>query len=131
MPKELIKWIEAYSVGIEIIDNQHKELIRLINKLYNLYLNKETDNVFEIISALQDYTNYHFKTEEKLFKEKNYPKAAEHIKIHNEFITEVNKLAEEYKNNSNVLSIKAMTLLQRWLTNHILVEDKKYIKYLT
>ena len=130
MPKELIIWNDAYSVGIEIIDNQHKELVRLINKLYNLYLNKETDNIFEIISALKDYTHYHFSAEEKLFKEKNYPKADEHIKIHNEFITEVNKLAEEYKNNPNVLSIKAMTLLQRWLTNHILVEDKKYVRYL-
>jgi len=130
MPKELIIWNDAYSVGIELIDNQHKELIKLINKLYRLYLNRETENIFEIISALKDYTHYHFGTEEKLFKERNYPKADEHIKIHNEFITEVNKLAEEYKNNPNVLSIKAMTLLQRWLTNHILVEDKKYIRYL-
>jgi hemerythrin-like metal-binding protein len=80
--------------------------------------------------AIQDYTNYHFKTEEKLFKEKKYPKAAEHIKIHNEFVTEVNKLADEYKNNPNILSVKTMTLLQRWLTNHILIEDKKYIRYL-
>ena len=130
MEKKLIFWDDTYSVGNDEIDNQHKELINQLNKLYNLYLEKEIGKMPEIITALKDYTNYHFKTEETFFRNFNYPLAAEHTQIHNDFITELQKLENDFKNNPNILCIKILTMLQNWLMNHILVEDKKYMKYL-
>lgn len=128
--KELIIWSEGYSVNHTEIDKQHKKLINLINKLYNLYLDKDTARVFEVIKEIEAYTIYHFETEEKLFIKHNYPQQYEHIEKHNEFKTELNDIIKKFQSSNNILTMKIMTFLQRWLTNHILKEDKKYCSYI-
>lgn len=128
--KELIIWNDAYSVDLPEIDSQHKKLIGLINQLYNLYLERNQHQVHDVIKEIQDYTVYHFSTEENLFKAKNYSQQEEHKVLHEQFIDEFNQLLEQYKGAESVLTMKIMTFLQRWLTNHILKEDKKYVGYL-
>ncbi len=130
MSKNLIIWSNSYSVGNSEIDAQHQKLIDLINKLYNLYLDKNLDGIKEVISEIKDYTHYHFSAEEKLFRGKNYPEANEHTKLHDNFIDELNELNNSYVNSPSILTMKTMTFLQKWLTNHILKEDKKYMAYL-
>jgi hemerythrin-like metal-binding protein len=130
MAKKLIIWSEAYSVGILEIDKQHMRLIDLINELYNLYLEKNYEGVNDIVYDIRAYTNYHFGTEEKYFREKKYTLAEEHIKIHEAFIIELNALVEDSSQAPLILTLKIMTFLQKWLTHHILQEDKKYMGYL-
>ncbi len=128
MDKKLIIWNEAYSVQNTEIDNQHHKLIELINRLYNAYLDKKhNEEITQIIREIKDYTVYHFATEEKLFVKNNYTEKDEHINKHDEFINELNDLVKNYSNTGLVLTMKVMTFLQRWLTNHILKEDKKYV----
>ncbi|MGD9993108.1 MAG: bacteriohemerythrin [Salinivirgaceae bacterium] len=128
MDKELIIWSEGYSVHIPEIDEQHKKLISLINRLYNAYLNKKHQSeISQIIKEIKEYAFYHFSTEEKLFEKHNYAEKKEHIEIHNSFIDEINQLVKTHESSSLVLTMKTMTFLQRWLTNHILKEDKKYV----
>lgn len=131
MGKNLITWNEGYSVDIPELDNQHKILISILNRLYNSYLNKSHDkDIVPLLDELKDYTKYHFESEERLFREKNYPMAQEHIKAHESFKEELLTIIESYNDLSLVLTMKTMTLLQRWLTNHILKEDKKYVGYI-
>jgi hemerythrin-like metal-binding protein len=128
--KKLIIWSEGYSVGIKDIDMQHMKLIDLINKLYNLFLNKNYDDLKNIMKELKDYTLYHFSTEERLFREKKYSNELEHIAKHEELVNQLNTLINEFINSPSVLTMKTMTFLQKWLTNHIMKEDKKYVGYL-
>lgn len=130
MNKKLIVWSEAYSVDIVEIDKQHMRLIDLINKLYNLYLEKKYDDVTRIVRDIKEYTIYHFSTEEKYFRDKDYVHAKDHIGLHEDFINEFNALVEESQKSPFVLTMKMMTFLQKWLINHILKEDKKYTPYL-
>jgi hemerythrin-like metal-binding protein len=128
MNKDLIIWSEGYSVHIPEIDEQHKNLVALINRLYNAYLNKKHQSeISQIIKELKEYAFYHFSTEEKLFEKHNYAEKVEHIAMHNSFIDEINQLVKNHESSSLVLTMKTMTFLQRWLTNHILKEDKKYV----
>jgi hemerythrin-like metal-binding protein len=128
--KKLIIWSEGYSVGIKDIDMQHMKLIDLINKLYYLFLNKNYDDLKNIMKELKDYTLYHFSTEERLFREKKYSNELEHIAKHEELVNQLNTLINEFINSPSVLTMKTMTFLQKWLTNHIMKEDKKYVGYL-
>lgn len=128
--KKLIIWSEGYSVGLKEIDMQHMKLVDLINKLYNLFLNKNYDDLKNIMKELKDYTLYHFSTEEKLFREKKYSNELEHIAKHEELVNQLNTLINEFMNSPSILTMKTMTFLQKWLTNHILKEDKKYVGYL-
>jgi len=128
MSKELILWSEGYSVNHTEIDNQHKKLIELINRLYNIYLDqKHETEIKSVVDEIKKYAQYHFKTEENLFVLKKYKNSAEHIKLHQSFIEEFEDILKSYNGLSLVLTMKTMTFLQRWLTNHIIKEDKKYI----
>lgn len=128
--KEFITWSEGYSVGIKEIDAQHKKLIELINGLYGLYVEKNEKDIGKIIKEIKEYTIYHFSAEEKLFRENKYDGARAHIKLHEDFIQEFNDMVKDYTKMPSVLNIRILTFLQKWLTNHILKEDKKYVGFL-
>lgn len=128
--RKLIIWSEGYSVNNSEIDEQHKKLINLINQLYNIFLDKNTDQIADILKEIQAYTLYHFNTEEKLFSKYKYPNRLDHIKMHESFIEEFKKLSQTIDTSSDIFVMKIITFLQKWLTNHIMKEDKKYQGYL-
>ncbi len=131
MAKELLLWSEGHSVNNTKIVEQHKKLIELINRLYNVYLDqKHETEIKDIVAEIKNYTFYHFKAEETLFKIQNYKNSAEHIKLHQSFIEEFEAILKSYNGLNLVITMKTMTFLQRWLTNHIIKEDKKYIGFI-
>jgi hemerythrin len=123
----LITWDDSYSVNVEEIDLQHKKLISLINDLDEGMKSGKSKNILEsIISELINYTKYHFDTEEKFFKEFNYPEAQMHEKEHNEFVKQIAEFHEQYENGKTLLSVDLMMFLKKWLTEHIKGTDQKY-----
>lgn len=131
MSKEFFIWRDNFSVGNQIIDDQHKKLIAIINRLYQSYMDKkQVDEISSIMKELADYTRYHFTTEENLIREKKYPFMAEHIKEHDFFIEELRNFKEQFDSSPSILTLKVMTFLQKWLKEHILVNDQKYKEYI-
>jgi len=122
-----IKWNDQYSVGVEEIDNQHKGLVKLINKLFDAMSEGQANNILgEIINEMARYTQVHFATEEKYFALFNYPESNVHIDEHQKFVAEVIKFKTQFDNGNIILSIEIFRFLKNWLVNHILVSDKKY-----
>ena len=130
MSKDFISWNEIYSLGIEKIDNQHKKLIEIINKLFDSFSEGKAEDIIpEIIKELTEYTQYHFKTEEELFEKYNYPEKESHTGRHNEFINNVKDWKEKLNNNNKELPYELMEYLKKWMLQHILKEDKDYGKF--
>ena len=131
----MIKWKDSYSVGYEVFDKQHQELIKLINKVESLIKNKDIDEdtlydeVNAVFSEILDYTVYHFDTEETMFLEKNYLDRDEHKEAHTEFVDNVKDLVGTLEMGSEVreVAFKIYNTLVEWLIKHILGEDKKYM----
>ena len=74
MGKKLIEWSEHYSVGYDLFDKQHQQLIEMINNLYSSFLSGEAqEKASKIVDEMINYTDYHFKSEEKYFDKYNYP----------------------------------------------------------
>ncbi len=131
MNKEFITWSDIYSVNIEEIDKQHKQLIDIINKLFNAFSEGTAEAIIpEIIEELTDYTQSHFKTEEELFIKYNYPDTKKHKDKHSEFINKVGIWTKNYNNNLSNIPYEMMDYLKKWLLQHILEEDKSYSKFL-
>ncbi len=127
MEKVFFSWKDSYSLKISEIDEQHKVLISIINDLYEAFVNKEhASKIDEIISRMADYASMHFGTEEEYFEKFGYKQAPEHITEHEKFIEKVYNFMYDYKNNKTALTYEVLTFLQKWLTNHILISDKKY-----
>jgi len=128
--EELIKWHDHFSVGSSMIDEQHKTLIKSINQLYSAFKKRDMDAIGDILDELKNYTIFHFGTEERLFKEKNYPFTQEHITEHQLFVDQIADFQVKYKAKKVSLSFEMMSFLRQWLTEHILENDKKYSPYL-
>jgi hemerythrin-like metal-binding protein len=76
-----LAWKESYSVGINQIDEQHKVLFQMLNKLYDAMKEGKGKAVLvNLLSELFEYTKYHFKTEEDIITKYNYSKVKEHLK---------------------------------------------------
>lgn len=65
-------WKKEFELGISSIDDQHKRLLEIGNRINELLINHEEDDdnydeIFTVIEELKDYTVYHFNTEEELF----------------------------------------------------------------
>ena len=119
--------------GNETIDTQHRELIARVNKLTeDCAVGKEKNVAVQTLDFLMDYTDFHFKDEEKLQEEKNYPLLAAHRDQHGKFVKAVEELREmleeeEVPTEAFVEAVKKNIV--DWLLNHILVWDKQLALY--
>ncbi len=131
MKSEFIKWNDnLYSVGFEKIDNQHKKLIAVINKLFNSFSEGKAEEIIqEIIQELTDYTQYHFKTEEDIFEKINYPDKEKHINEHQDFVKQISIWKNKIEKDEKDVHYDLLNFLKNWLIKHIQKEDKAYEKF--
>ncbi|MFQ3550291.1 MAG: bacteriohemerythrin [Armatimonadota bacterium] len=122
-----IEWNERLSVGIDEIDNQHKELINRINKLTDaIESNKGNLEIKSTVKFLQDYVVMHFGSEEKIMESEKYPEFVKHKQIHNDFVSNFKELQNKLANDS--ISQKIIDDLNKsvvkWVIKHVCFEDK-------
>lgn len=127
MNKVLIAWSDALSVGVGIIDDQHKKLVGMLNELYAASVElRGQKEILAILSAMGAYTQEHFSTEEGLMDSCGYDDAKLHKAEHLAFIEYVGSTLKRLELNDFVSSVELISYLRDWLTNHILNVDKKY-----
>lgn len=125
--KNLIDWTDDLSVGIEEIDEQHKILVGLLNRLYQAIITRTDNSVMnEILHELTEYTVVHFAVEESLMRIFDYPDYEEHKHHHQELTQQVFELKNKVKSGKTSVSMEVLNFLRHWLTNHIQMEDKRY-----
>ena len=118
------EWKEEYSTGDSTVDEQHQYLFNLANRI----IVAKPSQCKSIILELFQYTKVHFKAEEKIMAEFNFPELDNHRELHNNLITNLNKLYEkfdesiEYRNN-------LIEFFGNWIVNHILNEDLRFANF--
>ena len=126
-----IKWSDEYNIGIEYIDQDHKKLVHLLNQFSIAYDYAQCEDFErEALEDLVSYTKYHFKREEKLMADYNYPGLIEHQKEHQAMIDTVDDYVKIYKKEGHDSLKQVTNLLTYWLFNHIQESDKQYRDYL-
>lgn len=123
----VIVWKSVYETGIVALDNEHRELIQEINRLYEAVRDKRGETVLaDILVMLERYTVDHFQHEEKLMGEYQFPGLAEHQKTHQELIDAIQDLKTRATAGNEALARELLTFLRGWLLEHILKVDKGY-----
>ena len=127
-----LKWKDEYSVGIKQLDDDHKQLIILLNRFLTAY-EYHTGEAFErgALKELLDYTKYHFDHEERLMEEHGYPGLAEHREQHESMIAVVGQFQKDYEMRGHEALQGVANYLYGWLINHINGTDKQYMPFLT
>ena len=124
--KELFRWYNKYSVNNEEIDNQHKALFNIFNRLYDYCGENNTKyDLILLMSELVSYTKYHFSAEEQYMKNKGFINIDQHISEHKIFTDKIMKLHSKSLLSGEEISKELIVYLWNWITNHVLVEDKK------
>ncbi len=129
--KEIV-WDESFSVGVEVLDKQHKQIVGIINRLIDEpgegFGPKE---VARILDDLTKFAHYHFQTEEHLLAEYGYPDIQTQQEEHKEFRTELSNLCAGSMKNYAIIPINVLLYLKEWWEDHILVKDMKYRPFLS
>jgi hemerythrin-like metal-binding protein len=129
---QFLTWKEEFNTGCEEIDRQHQKLGEILNELYQAFEQGLAEShVIKILNELEEYTKYHFSTEEELFEKYNYPYKEQHKAEHQKLVEQVRKFRLDYEQNkSTLLSYEVLITLKQWLLDHVLGSDRKYIPYL-
>ncbi len=122
------QWTEDLSVGVDEIDNQHKEFINALNKLLDaMSKGRGRDEISGLLVFLEGYVDRHFKMEEEYMRLHMYPQYHAHKAIHDGFKKEMAALKQEFKDDYTAvrLVLKVEKNMLDWLIRHIQEVDKK------
>ncbi|MDH4263899.1 MAG: bacteriohemerythrin [Spirochaetia bacterium] len=126
-----IQWTSQYNLGITMIDDQHKWLVDLYNKIDNAKSrNQPAEILGTYMKGLIHYTRFHFNAEENELKRIDYKQFVEHKASHEKFITKINEFLNEFSQGNEDVVQYVLDFLKNWLLNHIMHEDKKYVPFM-
>mgnify|MGYP002725833390 CR=1 FL=1 len=124
-----IEWNKTMSVGIDVLDNQHKRIAVYINELEQAHSKNDRDTVSEAIFNLMEYVELHFNAEETLMEEAGYPMFDSHKQVHQSFASRLTRYYERHENREDIAQ-KLLSELSVWWVTHIGTNDLDYAPYL-
>ncbi len=121
---------QEYYTGIELIDQEHKELFRIADEAYQIlkdeFISDKFDNIVEIIVKLKEYAKKHFADEEEYMQSIQYKKFLSHKVEHVDFIEKLDAIDfDRMDRNQAGTLVELLEFLNDWLVHHILEKDKK------
>lgn len=127
---KLIVWDESLSIGDDKIDEDHKELLNLINDLYKGLKTSDKHSLDETIyQKLKKHCEVHFAQEESYMQRISYPKYEQHKKEHDDFLLRVEEFHQDYLAGNKTRGLELVSLLGSWWNRHIAGADKDLADY--
>ncbi len=127
----MFEWDDSFAIGVGELDAQHQRLIVAINAFYEgLRGGKPQAALAQLLKFMIDYLNLHFKAEEQFMERHGYPDLAQHRQEHQAFVRETSEMVDRFVTGKMLLSLEVTSFLRNWLTQHILVSDKKLGRFL-
>lgn len=123
---EIFPWNSHFETGIELIDQQHRKLVDILNRLGSHFSCADDIQFRHLLQDLLDYTHYHFDAEEQIWQQyfRDQPLFENHQQAHELFFEQVQELwasGDEQEQDLKGL----FDFLTRWLAFHILEADRR------
>ena len=119
-----------YFIGIDLIDEEHKQIFAYANEAYELLHEEFTpdkyDNISDILEKLREYTKTHFADEEAYMESIHYKRLFTQKVQHQAFIEKLEEFDLEHMQDAEDQDQQIMNILNfltDWLINHILHVD--------
>ncbi len=124
---EKIAWTSDLSVGVDLFDEHHKQVILMINRLIDV---QETAAHSEVVAELLDrmtrYAQGHLKAEERLMAEHGYPGFEAHKAQHMAYIRKTVDFCTATQIGVDSIPRGLLHYLREWWIHHIQNTDKAY-----
>ena len=127
----MIEWRDEFLLGIEKIDEQHKQLFQIATDIFALLKNQlitdKFDEILRLISELKEYTIFHFTSEEEYMKSIGYRKFFSHKVEHDDFVEKINNVdLNKIDLDHEQYLLEILDFVVNWISEHILETDKAY-----
>lgn len=124
------EFTDDYLTGIALVDAEHKELFRIVDKANQLVKSFDSlsgyDNIIQILNELKEYTKEHFADEEEYMEAIHYDGLSAQKRAHEAFIDKLENIdLNQIDQNPQEYLQELLEFLLGWLINHILYTDKK------
>lgn len=128
----MIAWnADTYGVGIREIDDQHRVLVDLINRVDGALQSGAAKQVQrDLLDELIRFTEYHFFTEEHYMRRTGYPDEAPHREGHHHLVDALLQLKDDFTLRNKHDTRSLVDFLSSWLMDHIVHSDKELAAYL-
>jgi hemerythrin len=122
----LLQWEKRYSVGIEAVDHEHRELVDLINRLHEKATAQGSKlAVLGFFGDLYKAISAHFALEERFMREKRYDQLPQHKGDHERLLDEIRDLMEDYEVH-DVFDEKVLAQrIDAWFSRHFESHDAR------
>ncbi len=126
---EYVTWKESYSVGDSGLDAEHKQILENIDQLYLPLQGRKPGLAAErLVNLLAEHTRAHFEHEEDRLKEVAYTYTPDHKALHDAMIQRMDDIQLQLM---SLTPCEVLQFLRDWWLEHIEIEDKKFIAYLS
>lgn len=128
----IIEWNESMSVGVRMLDQEHKHLVDVLNNLSEAIEKGAAHKNFSVIlEEFVSYANNHSQHEESLFSNSAYPDATFHKNEHDRLKQIIYDFQRKYqKAPSDEIIHEFFAFTKDLFMNHALQTDMGYVKYL-
>jgi len=123
----MIEWKDEFSVGVPVLDEDHKVLISLVNRFLEAFETTPSFMITNLFRDLERYTVFHFDREEEFMAKCGYEGLEEHKRQHAALCETLQGFSEKMiRLMSDEEKNEFKNFLHTWLYEHILGEDFKY-----
>lgn len=122
----LLHWVSGYSLGIASVDHEHREMIAMINHIYDQM--ERSASAEEIEASLEDiYAGIasHFALEERYMREAGYQEYEAHKENHEELLDEIRDLMDCFVDDPEAGSKRLKKSLADWFSVHFATFDAR------
>lgn len=126
-----IEWDASFSVGVELLDAQHRRIIGMINVLIsNPGATVGSQTIAAVLERLIKYASDHFDAEERILKAYRYPDLARQQADHESYRLKIAAFCGDAMIHRDGVPLELLEFLSDWWLHHVLHEDMKYHRFL-
>ena len=126
-----LKWFKALEVGVEVIDNDHREMMNMLQRIQDAIREQSLDISKELINEFILLTRLHFTAEEKILEETNFPNLKQHRVVHGKLLAQAIDLGKIVLNATHVDELSEhLDDLAGFLFHDVIGSDMEFKSYL-
>ncbi|HIK48921.1 bacteriohemerythrin [Thermosynechococcus sp. M55_K2018_012] len=127
-----LAWQAEYCSGVEVIDQEHQQLLQLLQQLYEaIAQGKAFTHVEPLLLGCAAETQRHFQHEETLMADANHPQYLSHRAAHQNLLRDLNRLLDAVQSQPSTLSTTTVATIGQLVIQHICEEDLPMLYLLT
>jgi len=126
----VLEWTTDFELGLAGVDEQHRDLVDLINRLRRCMGHCAGQaELGELLAALEAHTEQHFLLEEQMMAESQFPNFERHRANHEAFVLRLREARRRHLDGA-LIEFQTLAMLRGWLVEHMLRADCEFGAYL-